>query len=145
MESTVDSGYLFHFDPKAPSVEVLERLTSIPSKKSGMFDRFEYGYLGLTLAADGHTLYYLTGSPLSTDANGAGSGQRRGEGSHLSTYDIAASKYVDHGQIMLIESTLDSGDCPLQSLAVAPDGTVYTLCYVKRDGKRGIELISFHP
>jgi hypothetical protein len=136
------SGYLFHFDPKAPSVEVLERLTSIPSKKSGMFDRFEYGYLGLTLADDGHTLYYLTGSPLSTDANGAGSGQRRGEGSHLITYDIAASKYVDHGQIML-----DNGDPATapQSLAVAPDGTVYTLCYVKRDGKRGIELISFHP
>ena len=31
-----------------------------------MFDSFDYGYLGLGLAADGHTLYYLTGSPLST-------------------------------------------------------------------------------
>ena len=136
------SGYLFHFDPKTPSVEVLDRLTSIPSKKSGMFDKFDYGYLGLVLGADGHTLYYLTGSPLSANANSTGSTQRRGEGSHLITYDIAASKYVDHGQIML-----DNGDPATapQSLAVAPDGTVYTLCYVKRDGKRGIELISFHP
>jgi hypothetical protein len=136
------SGYLFRFDPKVPSVDILERLTSMPSKRTGMFDEFDYGYLGLTLAADGHTLYYLTGSPLSDDSKGDMEGERRGEGSHLITYDISTAKYVDHGQIML-----DNGDPATapQSLAVAPDGTVYTLCYVARNGKKGIELINFHP
>ena len=36
-----NSGYLFRFDPKAERVEVLDRLTSEPSKKSGMFDQFQ--------------------------------------------------------------------------------------------------------
>jgi hypothetical protein len=136
------SGYLFRFDPKVPSVDVLERLTSLPSKKSGMFDQFPYGYLGLVLGADGHTLYYLTGSPLPRDANGTGSNKKGAEGSHLITYDVSTAKYTDHGQIML-----DNGDAATapQSLAVAPDGTVYTLCYVARNGKKSIELISFHP
>lgn len=136
------SGYLFRFDPKVPSVEVLERLTSLPSKRTGMFDKFAYGYLGLVLAADGHTLYYLTGSPLSAYAKGAATAKTQEEGSHLITYDISTAKYADHGQIML-----DNGDPATapQSLAVAPDGTVYTLCYVVRDGKKGIDLISFHP
>lgn len=136
------SGYLFRFDPKAPSVEVLERLTSMPSKRTGMLDQFDYGYLGLVLAADGHTLYYMTGSPLSTDSLGTESTKRQGEGAHLITYDIPSAKYVDHGQIIL-----DNGDPATapQSLAVASDGTVYTLCYVARNGKKGIELISFHP
>lgn len=132
------SGYLFRFDPKVPSVEVLKRLTSVSSKKTGMFDKFDYGYLGLTLAADGHMLYYLTGSPL--PAAEARRGQE--EGSDLITYDISTGKYMDHGQIVL-----DNGDPATapQSLAVAPDGTVYSLCYVVRNGKSGIDLISFHP
>ncbi len=31
-----NSGYLFRFDPRVPSVEVAERITSLPSKKSRM-------------------------------------------------------------------------------------------------------------
>ena len=136
------SGYLFCFDPKVPSVDVLERLTSAPSKRTGMFDKFAYGYLGLVLGADGHTLYYLTGSPLSADAKGATAGKTEEESAHLITYDISTAQYADHGQIML-----DNGEpaSAPQSLAVAPDGTVYTLCYVARNGKKGIELVSFHP
>jgi hypothetical protein len=107
-----------------------------------MFDKFDYGYLGLVLGADGHTLYYLTGSPLSADSKGSATVKTPEEGSHLITYDISTAKYADHGQIML-----DNGDPATapQSLAVAPDGTVYTLCYVARNGKKGIEMISFHP
>ncbi len=56
-----NSGYLFRFDPRARRVTVLDRLTSLPSKRSGMFDEFSYGYLGFTLGPDGRTLYYLTG------------------------------------------------------------------------------------
>ena len=62
-----NSGYLFRFDPRAERVEVLDRITSEPSKRSGMFDQFSYGYLGFTLGPDGKTLYYLTGGPIYVD------------------------------------------------------------------------------
>src|SRR5690606_38626115 len=41
-----NSGYLFRFDPAQERVEMLDRLTSEVSKRSGMFDQFSYGYLG---------------------------------------------------------------------------------------------------
>ena len=47
-----------------PAVTVLDRITSEPSRRSGMFDKFYYGYLGFTLGPDGRTLYYLTGGPI---------------------------------------------------------------------------------
>ncbi len=47
-----NSGYLFKFDPKSSKVEIVERITSEPSKKSGMFDQFSYGYLGFLLGPD---------------------------------------------------------------------------------------------
>jgi len=42
-----DSSHLFRFDPKVSRVEVLDRITSIPSipsKRSGMYDQFSYRY-----------------------------------------------------------------------------------------------------
>ena len=62
-----NSGYLFRFDPRAGAIDVLERLTAMPSKRSGMFDQFSYGYLGFTLGPDGETLYYLTGGAIFVD------------------------------------------------------------------------------
>lgn len=137
------SGYLFRFDPNKKTVEVLDRLTSLPSKRSGMYDRFEYGYMGFTWGPDGHTLYYLTGAPLPPNPKATGTAvRRRGEGAHLITYDTANDQYTDHGLIMLDNGSPATAP---QSIAVAADGTVYTTCYVVRNGKRGIDLISFHP
>jgi len=62
-----NSGYLFRFDPRIPRVDVIERITSVPSKRCGMFDQFSYGYLGFVLGPDGHTIYYLTGGPVYVD------------------------------------------------------------------------------
>ncbi|MHC4286568.1 MAG: hypothetical protein ACYSWZ_26955 [Planctomycetota bacterium] len=59
-----NSGYLFRFETQSPRVEVLDRITSMPSKLSGMYDQFSYGYLGFTLGSDGRTLHYLTGGPV---------------------------------------------------------------------------------
>lgn len=59
-----NSGYLFRFDPRNPKIEIVDRITSEPSKKSGMFDQFSYGYLGFKLGPDGKTIYYLTGGPI---------------------------------------------------------------------------------
>ena len=59
-----NSGYLFRYDRSANRVDVLDRLTSLPSKRSGMFDQFSYGYLGFKLGPDKRTIYYLTGGPV---------------------------------------------------------------------------------
>ena len=47
-----NSGYLFRFDPRTERVEVLDRITSEPSHRDGMFDQFSYGYLGFALGPD---------------------------------------------------------------------------------------------
>jgi hypothetical protein len=144
-----NSGYLFSFDPKAERVEVLDRLTSLPSKRSGMFDQFSYGYLGFDLGPDGRTLHYLTGGPIYIDGKRVtgkdvtGKGEAKGlENLHLVTYDIPAKKYTDHGPVFY-----ENGDRPLyvNSLAVGKDGTVYTLARITVDGKTRTDLIGFRP
>ena len=140
-----NSGYLFKFDPKQPSVELVERITSAASKKCGMFDQFSYGYLGFQLGPDGKTIYYLTGSPIYQNgkrlagedeiAKGAAKGL---ENLHLITYNIPEGKYKDHGPVFY-----ENGDRPLyvNSIAVGDDGSVYTLARIERDGKTIIDLI----
>lgn len=144
-----NSGYLFRFDPKAERVDVLDRITSEPSQRSGMFDQFSYGYLGFTLGPDGRTLYYLTGGPVYVDgkrvrgkdstARGESKGQ---ENLHLITYDIPAMKYTDHGPIFF-----ENGDRPayVNSIAVGKDGTVYTLSRITEGGHTRTDLISIPP
>ncbi len=129
------SGYLFRFDPKARTIQVLERLTSKPSKASGMFDKVGYGYLGLAIDVRSNVIYYLTGSPLPP-----GSGED--EGSHLITYDIARKIYEDHGQIVLNNGEPASDE---QALVLGHDGTIYTLAKFRRNGREVRDLISFHP
>jgi hypothetical protein len=62
-----NSGYLFRLDPREPKLELVERITSEPSKRSGMFDQFSYGYLGFQPGPDCETIYYLTGGPIYMD------------------------------------------------------------------------------
>ena len=141
-----NSGYLFRFDPRIPLVEVLERLTSQPSKKSGMYDQFSYGYLGFTLGPDGRTLHYLTGGPVYVDGRrvtGKGStakGESKGEENlHLITYDIPAGKYTDHGPILFQDG---QKPCYVNSIAVGKDGTVYALSRITENGRTRTDLIS---
>jgi len=141
-----NSGYLFRFDPRGPQLEVLERLTSLPSKRSGMYDQFSYGYLGFTFGPDGRTLYYLTGGPIYVDGKrlaGKGStakGEAKGlEDLHLVTYDIPTAKYTDHGAVFYKD-----GQRPLyvNSIAVGKDGTVYTLARITEHGHTRTDLIA---
>ncbi len=141
-----NSGYLFRFDPAVPQIEVLERITSLPSKRSGMFDQFSYGYLGFTLGPDGHTLYYLTGGPIYengqrvTGKSSTAMGEARGrENLHLITYDIPSGKYTDHGAVFYPD-----GQRPLyvNSIAVGKDGTVCALSRVTEKGRTRTDLIS---
>jgi hypothetical protein len=141
-----NSGYLFRFDPRLPRVELLGRLTSEPSQRSGMYDQFSYGYLGFTLGPDGQTLHYLTGGPIYIDGKrvtGKGStakGESKGaENLHLVTYHIPTSKYVDHGPIFF-----EDGQRPsyVNSIAVGRDGTVYALSRITQNGRTWTDLIS---
>jgi hypothetical protein len=141
-----NSGYLFRFDPRVPRVDVLERLTSSPSKRSGMFDQFSYGYLGFTLGPDGRTLHYLTGGPVYVDGRrvtGKGDtakGESKGdENLHLVTYEIPAATYTDHGPIFF-----DGGQRPtyVNSIAVGNDGVVYALSRIPGTGRTRTDLIS---
>ncbi len=144
-----NSGYLFRFDPKQERIQVLERITSEPSKASGMFDQFSYGYLGFGLAHDGKTIYYLTGGPIyengrrlagkATTAMGEAKGL---ENLHLITYDIAKRHYRDHGAIFY-----PNGQRPLyvNSLAIGLDGTAYFLARITENGKTRADLVSVKP
>lgn len=125
-----NSGYLFRFDPAAPQLEVLGRLTSEPSQRGGMYDQFWAGYLGFELGPDQRTLYYLTGGPIYVDGerltrSGTGEGAFTGlENLHLVTWHIPSGKYTDHGAAFYAD-----GDRPLyvNSIAIDPDGAVYSL------------------
>ena len=140
-----NSGYLFKFDPKAQTVEIVDRITSLPSKKSGFFDQFSYGYLGFTLGADGKTIYYLTGGPIYENgkriegeksiAKGAAKGL---ENLHLITYEIATNTYQDHGAIFY-----KNGNRPLyvNSIAVDTLGNIYTLARINRESRTVTDLI----
>ena len=149
-----NSGYLFRFfpgrvsvpaSPDSPRLEVLERLTSEPSKLSGMFDQFSYGYLGFTLGPDGHTLYYLTGAPIYVNGkrlagkSSTAMGEAKGlEDLHLITYDIPKTKYVDHGAIFY-----ENAQRPLyiNSIAVGKNGNVYFLARITENGKTRSDLV----
>lgn len=144
-----NSGYLFRFDPGKPRIEVLDRISSEPSQRSGMFDQFHYGYLGFTLGPDQHTLYYLTGAPIYDDGGRRLTTTERSletlkyytqENLHLITYDISNYEYRDHGPVFY-------GDeqhrlINVQSIAVGIDNTVYALGEVTTNGNTRCDLIS---
>jgi len=141
-----NSGYLFRFDPGAPRVALLDRITSRPSQRSGMFDQFSYGYLGFTLGPDGRTIHYLTGGPVYEAGRRVegkketAKGESKGlENLHLITYDVEALGYTDHGPIFL-----ESGDRPayVNSIAVGKDGSVYALSRVTEKDRTRADLIS---
>lgn len=139
-----NSGYLFRFDPYFPRMEVLDRITSEVSKRSGMFDQFSYGYLGFTMGPDGHTLHYLTGGPIYENGrrvrgkDSTAMGEAKGlENLHLVTYDVETGKYRDQGAIFYT-----NGQRPLyiNSLAVGKDGAVYALARITENGKTRADL-----
>jgi len=143
-----NSGYLFRFDPRAKTVEIVERITSEPSRKSGMFDQFSYGYLGFMLGKD-NTIYYLTGGPIYKDGervkglDKVAMGMARGkENLHLVTYNIPKREYKDHGPIFYAD-----GDFPTYVNAIAQDkaGNTYTMARFMHDGKVIGDLIKIPP
>ena len=147
------SGYLFRFDPRAERVDVLRRIASEPSMRSGMYDDFHFGYLSFALGPDGHTLYYLTEGRIVENEKpvvvyerppGAppGSPGEPIEDLHLITYDIPAAKYTDHGAVFFSD-----GERPglVNSIAVGKDGSVYCITNIPRHGRQHIDLVRIPP
>lgn len=143
------SSYLLRFDPRAERVDVVERLASEPTRRSGMYDDFHYGYLSLTLGPDGHTIYYLTEGGIVENGRrvvkferppGARPGARgeRVEDLHLITYDIPAAKYTDHGAVFFSD-----GGRPglVNAIAVGKDGSTYCITNIPGEGRRHIDLV----
>lgn len=134
-----NSGYLFRFDPRKQEIELVERITSEPSRRCGMFDQFSYGYLGFQLGPDNKTIYYLTGGPIYIDgkrlkgkdriAMGAAKGL---ENLHLVTYNIPDREYIDHGPVFYPDGTRPTY---VNSIAIGPHGNVYTLARFEQDGR----------
>ncbi len=134
-----NSGYLFMFDPRRKHIEIVERITSIPSRSSGMFDQFSYGYLGFQLGPDKETIYYLTGGPVFLNGhriNGAKQISRGGvrglENLHLITYHLPTGKYLDHGPIFYSDGTRPT--C-VNSIAVTRQGDVFMLAGYEHEGR----------
>jgi len=142
-----NSGYLFCFDPREPRIELLDRITSEPSKRCGMFDQFSYGYLGFALGPDGKTIHYLTGGPIYIDGKRlAGKaktamGEAKGlEDLHLVTYNLETGKHTDNGAVFY-----ENGQRPLyvNAIAIGKDGMVYTLPRITENGKTRSDLVAF--
>lgn len=139
-----NSGYLFSFDPAAKKIEIVDRITSEPSKKSGMFDQFSYGYLGFTIDKNG-TIFYLTGAPIYKDGKrlagldkinmGASKGL---ENLHLVTYNIPEKKYNDLGPIFYEDGSIPTY---VNSIALGNNNDVYTLARFMNNGKEIEDLI----
>ncbi|MCD6598730.1 MAG: hypothetical protein J7L04_13635, partial [Bacteroidales bacterium] len=140
-----NSGYLFKFDPLKSKIEMVDRITSEPSKKSGMFDQFSYGYLGFELGPDKETLYYLTGGPIYIDgkrvkgvdeiAMGAAKGL---ENLHLVTYNIPRGEYIDHGAVFYTDGAIPTY---VNSIAIDNKGNVYSLARFEHNGEIIEDLI----
>jgi hypothetical protein len=140
-----NSGYLFRFDPREPKIEIVERITSEPSRRSGMFDQFSYGYLGFELGPDRETLYYLTGGPVYIDGKRVkgvdeiAMGAARGlENLHLVTYHIPTDTYTDHGPVFYEDGTRPTY---VNSIAIGKDGAVYTLARFEHEGREIEDLV----
>ena len=144
-----NSGYLFRFAPASGQVEVLDRITSEDSQRSGMFDQFSYGYLGFAPSHDGNTIYYLTGGPVYENGRrvkgkeSTAKGESKGrENLHLITWHIPTKHYIDHGSIFFPD-----GQRPnyVNSIAVGQDGAVYALTRVSEDDHARTDLMRIEP
>jgi len=111
-----------------------------------MFDAYYYGYLGFDINPENETLYYLTGGPIYkngvrvTQENNEELGfhSRVRENLHLITYHIPSNKYKDHGPVFHENGSVITD---AQAIAIASDGSVYTLGRFERNNDMEMDLV----
>ena len=127
-------------------MEVLERLTSLPSQAQRHVRPVQLRLPRLRAGARRpHALLPDRRADLRRRQAGArqgstGKGEAKGEEDlHLVTYDIPTAKYTDHGAIFFA-----NGERPayVNSIAVGKDGTVYTLWRITENGRTRTDLIA---
>ena len=109
-----NTDWLFSFEPETAEIEIIDRLTSAPNRKSG---KLIYSSLAFELSQDGETVYYIS----LTEVDQPDTTKKVNE-LHLVTYDIPLRRYIDHGVI-----ELEDGRRPryCQGLEVGTDGNLY--------------------
>jgi hypothetical protein len=139
-----NSGYLFRFDPRNERVEVLDRIASLPSRRSGMFDQFSYGYLGFGLGP-GDTIYYLTGGPIYENGRRirgkaqTARGEAKGEENlHLILYNLRHGTYEDRGPLFFEDGLRPSY---VNSIAITAEERVYSISRVRPEGSAHSDLM----
>lgn len=139
-----NSGYLFRFSPDEKQVALMERITSEPSRNSGMYDQFSYGYLGFSFDPKADTVCYLTGGPIYRDGQrveglkSIAKGAARGlENLHLVTYHLPTKTYKDHGPVFYKDG---SRPTYVNSIAVSDD-RVYFLARMDHEGNEIQDLV----
>lgn len=113
------SDWLVSFDPKTEELEILDRISAGPNRKSGDTD---YTSLAFEISDDGKTVYYIApNTKKNSDGTSADSEI------HLVTYNIPLRQYTDHGPI-----ELSDGRRPryCQGLEVASNGMLYIVGWV---------------
>tara|TARA_R110002050_G_scaffold74731_2_gene160000 strand:- start:2583 stop:3875 length:1293 start_codon:yes stop_codon:yes gene_type:complete len=142
-----NSNYLFKFDPKNSKIELIERLSSLPSKRMGMYDQFSYGYLGFDLGPDKETLYYLTGGPLTDRPPNDGTKQiakgaaKNLENLHLVTYHLSTNTYTDHGPAFYEDGSIPTY---VNAIAIAKDANVFTMARMQKPWGEIQDLVKIH-
>ena len=138
------SGWLVQFDPKAPRLELVERIAADPLRRDGSFEPFRYGYLTLKFGPDGRTVYYLT----SDNGLTAEDGRKVNTTTHLVTYNIDTRQYIDQGVLRLPDGRYPTRS---QTLVIHPDsGRLFAAPWIEKPGreegervKEQCDLISF--
>ena len=115
--------YLFSFDPSSGEIELLDRLTPAPTKKSG---ETLFGSLAFELSPDGKTVYYTAEGARITLPDKPGIIKQ----TNVVTYDIPLRRYTDHGPI-----ELDDGRYPFsdRSLYIGNNGKLYIAGWIPYD------------
>jgi len=120
-------------------------MVSEATRKSGMNDLSDFGYLGFAVGPSGQTLYHLTGAPQKGQGSrtNADSNEKARVGSALDlvTYEISSEKLIDHGVV-----ELEDGTRPFdaQALDIGKDGMVYAIAAIGHGRHARRDLISFH-
>ncbi len=128
-----NTDWLFSFEPETAELEIIDRITSGPNRKSG---NIIYSSLAFELSRDGKTIYYIGHNRAAPDDSTNTETEL-----HLVTYDIPRRRYTAHGVI-----ELDDGRRPryCQGLEVGADGNLYIVAWIKffdLDSPKGKEML----